>query len=149
VNEGWTFVAEGEAAPGGGKFYDVTSVTVAETYVSRGKPNDVALAARKSGLEFQAISHPSSLFAGSEVKFAVLFDGKPLAGQMISVYRDHPRYADKKVMAEVKTDAAGRFAFEPEAQGVYLAMTRYRPTPAADSSNGVSYTYSVVFEVGD
>jgi uncharacterized GH25 family protein len=83
------------------------------------------------------------------VKFAVLFDGKPLAGQAISVYRDQARYADKKVMAEVKTDAAGRFSFTPETHGVYLAMTRYRPTPAADSSNGVSYTYSVVFEAGN
>lgn len=149
INGDWTFLGRDEAPAAGAKVYNVKSVTVAETYVSRGKPNDRALAVRNSGLEFHPISHPSSLFAGTDVKFEVLFDGKPVAGETISIYRDNARYSDKKVVAEVKTDSAGRFAFKPESQGVYLAMTRYRPPPHPEAAEGVSYTYSVVFEVSE
>lgn len=149
VKQDWAFLAPGEAAPDGSKVYDVTSITVAEAYVSRGKPNDKALQARNSGLEFRAISHPSSLFVDADVTFEVLFDGKPLANQLISIHRDNARYSGSKVAKELKTDATGRFSFKPDAQGVYLAMTRHRPPPAADSGVGVSYTYSVTFEVTD
>ncbi len=136
VNGDWTFLGRDESPPAGGKAYDVTSVTVAETYVSRGKPSAKALAARNSGLEFRPISHPSSLFVGEDVTFEVLFDGKPVAGETISVYRDNARYSDGKAVREVKTDGGGKFAFKPEAQGVYLAMTRYRPAPRPESRDG-------------
>lgn len=149
VDGDWVFLAPDKAAAETAKLYDVTSVTVAETYVSRGKPDEKALAARHSGLEFHAISHPSSLFVGSNVTFDVLFDGKPLANQVISVYRDHAGDSTQQALAELRTDGAGRFSFKPDAQGIYLAMTRYRPTPAADSQKGVSYTYSAVLEVTD
>lgn len=149
VSDDWKFLDRDEAPPQDSKAYDVTSVTTAEVYVTRGSPDDRALRAANSGLEFRPITHPSSLFVASEVKFAVLFDGKPLSDQSVSVYRDGARYADKKTLAEVKTDAAGVFAITPDRPGVYVAITRYRPAPTADSTRGVSYTYSVVFEATD
>jgi uncharacterized GH25 family protein len=149
VNGDWKFLGREEAAPAGSKAYNVKSITTAEVYVTRGKPTDQALAAKNEGLEFRALTHPSSAFVKSEMKFEVLFAGKPLAKQLISVYANDARYADKKIFAEVTTDAAGRFAIAPDKPGVFIAMTRYRPAPAAASNEGVSYTYSVVFEVAN
>ena len=146
VDGDWKFLSPKDTAPAGSKVYDVTSVTTAEVYVTRGKPSDKAVAARNTGLEFRAISHPNSLFVNSEAKFQVLVDGKPLAKQGISVYTGNARYSDKKTFAELTTDASGQFSIKPDKAGVYLAMTRYRPTPAKDSQAGTSYTYSVVFE---
>lgn len=146
VDGDWKFLGPKDTAPAGSKTYDVTSITMADVYVTRGKPSDQALAPRNAGLEYRPLSHPNSVFVGQEAKFEVLFDGKPLAGHAVSVYAGQARYSDKKAVAEVTTDKAGRFSFKPEKPGVYLAMSRHRPTPAKDSLQGVSYTYSVVLE---
>ena len=146
VDGDWKFLSPKETPPSGTKAYDVTSITMADVYVTRGKPSEQALTPRNAGLEYRALSHPNSLFVGSEMKFEVLFDGKPLAGHTVSVYIGQQRYSDKKAFAEVITDKAGRFSFKPDKPGVYLAMSRHRPTPSQDSQQGVSYTYSVVVE---
>lgn len=146
VDGDWKFLGPKETAPAGSKVHDVTSITMAEVYVTRGKPSDRAVAPRNSGLEFRAITHPNSVFVGQEAKFQLLVDGKPLAKHRISVYTGNARYAEKKVFVEVSTDASGQFSIKPDEAGVYLAMTRYRPAPAPDSQAGTSYTYSVVFE---
>jgi uncharacterized GH25 family protein len=146
VDGDWKFLSPKETAPAGAKTYDVTSITMADVYVTRGKPSDKALAPRGAGLEYRALSHPNSVFVGQELKFEVLFDGKPIAGHVVSVYAGQARYSDKKAVVEVTTDQAGRFSFKPGKPGVYLAMSRHRPTPAKDSQQGVSYTYSVVIE---
>ncbi|MEJ1965304.1 MAG: DUF4198 domain-containing protein [Gammaproteobacteria bacterium] len=126
----YEFVEPGKSPPANTRVYDVKSVTTAEVYVTRGKPTDVALAARNKGLEFRALSHPNSLFAGQEAKFEVLFDGRALANQVIFVHFDDERYSDKKLYAQVKTDVAGRFSVKLERPGIYLAMTRHRLLPA-------------------
>ncbi|MET0533389.1 MAG: DUF4198 domain-containing protein [Steroidobacter sp.] len=149
VQGDWKFLAPSEVAPAGSRVYDVTSITVAETYVTRGKPSQTALAPRNSGLEFRAITHPNAVFASSPATFQLLFDGKPVASQVVSVYAGDARYSDQKAPIEVKTDATGQFAIKLDRNGVFVAMTRYRPEPAVDGKDGVSYTYSLVFEATD
>jgi uncharacterized GH25 family protein len=146
VDGDYEFVEPGESAPAGSRLYDVKSITTAEVFVTRGKPNDAALAPRNKGLEFRPLTHPNSVFVGAEVNFAVLFDGKPLANQPIAIHFGDERYAGKKMYAEVRTDATGRFSFEPKQPGIYLAMTRYRLLPAKVGGPGTSHTYSVTFE---
>lgn len=146
VDGDWKFLGPKEEAPAGAKTYDVTSVTMSDVYVTRGKPSEQALATRNTGLEYRPLSHPNSAFVGQQMKFEVLYDGKPLAGHSVSVYKGQARYSDKNAFAEVITDKAGHFGFKPDQPGVYLAMSRHRPTPAKDSQQGVSYTYSVVIE---
>jgi uncharacterized GH25 family protein len=142
----YEFVEPGKTVPDGQRVYDVTSITMAEVFVSRGKPSEGALAARGKGLEFRPMTHPNSLFAGSDAKFEVLFDGKPLASQRVAVHFGNERYSNRKPYAEVKTDASGRFAVKLDGPGVYLAMTRHRLLPAAEGKPGTSHTYSVTFE---
>jgi uncharacterized GH25 family protein len=149
VQGDWKFLAPSEAAPAGSRVYDVTSITTAETYVTRGKPSQTALTPRNSGLEFRAITHPNAVFAGSAATFQVLFEGKPVANHVVSVNAGDSRYSNQKAPVEMKTDASGQFSIKPDRAGVFVAMTRFRPTPAADGKDGVSYTYSLVFEATD
>ena len=145
-NGDYEFVEPDESAPAGVRVYDVKSITTADVFVTRGKPNDAALAPRNKGLEFRPLTHPSSVFVGADASFEVLFDGKPLANQPVAVHFGDERYSGKKIYAELRTDAAGRFTFKPKQPGLYLAMSRYRLLPAKDGEPGTSHTYSVTFE---
>jgi uncharacterized GH25 family protein len=149
VQGDWKFLAPNEAASAGSRVYDVTSVTVAETYVTRGKPSQTALTPRNSGLEFRAITHPNALFVGSDAQFQVLFDGKPVANHVVSVHPGEARYLKEKAPVDVKTNSAGEFTIKPDRAGAFVVMTRFRPEPAAAGKEGVSYTYSLVFEATD
>jgi len=79
--------------------------------------------------------------------FEVLFDGKPLAGQPITLQGADDRYADSKSAPKtVTSDAKGRFAVKIEASGVYQIQSRYRVAPAAAGQPGQSFTYALTFE---
>lgn len=142
----WDFLEPGKAPPGGAVVYDVKSITTAEVFVSRGRPNQAALAPRNTGLEFRAITHPNSVFASSEAKFEVLFDGRPLANHPVSIHISDERYASRKPYAQATTDSAGRFSVRAAKPGVYLATTRYRVLPMRAGEPATSYTYSITFE---
>lgn len=142
----WEFVEPGKAPPAGAKLYDVQSITMADVFITRGSPDQKALAPRNAGLEFRPVTHPNSLFVGRSAQFEVLFEGRPLANQSIDVHFGDERYSDKKIYAQLKTDAAGRFSVRLERPGIYLAMTRHRLMPRTDGQAATSRTYSVTFE---
>jgi uncharacterized GH25 family protein len=142
----WEFIEPGKPVPAGERVYDVKSITTADVFVSRGKPDNAALVPRNKGLEFRPISHPNSLFVGKEAKFEVLFDGRPLANHAVSVHADDERYSSRKIYAETKTDGAGLFSVKLDRPGIYLAMTRHRLLPASNGEPATSHTYSVTFE---
>src|SRR5688572_12524328 len=54
----WRFFDEREGPPADGKVHEIRSITRADVYVSRGTPNDNALALTHQGLEFQFLTHP-------------------------------------------------------------------------------------------
>jgi len=139
----WVFLEPGKPAPAGAA--DMQSFTTAEVYVSRGAPNTTALAPTGQGIEFQAVTHPNSIAVGQDARFVVLIDGKPLAGQKITIHRaDEDADGDKPM--EVTSDEAGRFAIKVAQPGVFHAMTRHR-IPPADGQPGRSLTYALTFEV--
>ncbi len=140
----WQFF-EGDKAPADA--IDMQSLTMAEVYVTRGAPNDAALAPVGKGLEFHAITHPSKITTGQDAVFEVLFDGKPLARQEITLSPADDRYADTKAAPKtVTSDAKGRFALKVDRSGVYQVQTRYRVAPAAAGQPGQSFTYALTFE---
>jgi uncharacterized GH25 family protein len=144
VNGEWKFF-EGEKAPADA--IDMQSLTMAEVYVTRGAPNDTALAPIGKGLEFKAVTHPSKIVTGQDAVFEVLFDGKPLANQPITLQGADNRYADTKSAPKtVTSDAKGRFAVRVETSGVYQIQTRFRVAPAAAGQPGQSFTYALTFE---
>jgi len=147
VNGEWKFF-EGEKAPADA--IDMQSLTMAEVYVTRGASNDAALAPIGKGLEFKAITHPSKIVTGQDAVFEVLFDGKPLANQAITLQGADDRYADTKAAARtVTSDAKGRFAVKVDKSGIYQIQTRHRVAPAAagqPGQPGQSFTYALTFE---
>lgn len=124
------------------------AVTHAETYVTKGAPTTASLTPRDEGLEFLFSSHPNDLYATSQVRFKVLFDGKPLAQQPVSVYRVVKGADDENATFSLTSDAKGEIAFEPKKEGVYLLLSRFRKAAPADA--GVpeySHSYTVVVDV--
>lgn len=143
----WVFLEDPAAAPTGAQVIDMTSITTADVYVTKGAPNGAAVAAIGKGLEFVAVTHPSSIFTGQDAVFEVLFDGKPVASQDITLHAGGDRYADVKTPPKaLKSDARGRFAVKVERSGVYQIQARYRVAPTAGGQAGQSHTYALTFE---
>lgn len=124
------------------------SLTMAETYVTQGAPNDTALQAYGTGLEFVATSHPNDLFVNDTFKLIGLFDGEPLEGLKVSVYLAKDQFTDKEPVAELVSNRQGEFEFSAKQSGTYLVMARHRTAaPASSPVPQISNTYTLVFEV--
>lgn len=143
----WVMRGEGGEPPAGAAEVEVQSATLAEAYVTRGQPSQAALKPTGKALEIQAITHPSGITAGGDAAFAVLFDGKPLAGAEITLFRSAGYWDGRKIAAQVKADAAGRFTLRPEDAGTYLILVRHRAAaPAGAETPWRSYTYTLAFD---
>ncbi|ATQ41515.1 DUF4198 domain-containing protein [Caulobacter mirabilis] len=143
----WLMVGEGGPTPAGVEQVDVQSVTVAEVYVSKGEPTDAVLSPSGKGLELRPITHPNRIFAGEAAKFELLYDGKPLAGARVEVYRSAGVYDGRKALEPVTTDPAGRFSLTAPDAGTYMTLVRHRgPAPAGSETPYRSYSHSLTFE---
>jgi uncharacterized GH25 family protein len=142
----WEFI-EASKVPAGATPVDMQSLTLADVYVTRGAPNAAALAPIGKGLEFVAVTHPSEITTGQDAKFVVLFDGKPVKAQAITVHAADDHYAEAKAApVTVTSDDQGRFTIKTAKSGVYQIQSRYRVAPTAADPVGHSYTYALTFE---
>ena len=147
VKGDWVFLEDPSKAPAGTTPIDMQSLTMAEVYVTRGAPTTAALAPVGKGLEFVAVTHPSSIFTGQDAKFTVLFDGKPVKGQAVTLHAGDDRYADTKAPpVTLVSDDRGRFTVKVARSGVYQIQARYRVAPTPADPVGRSYTYALTFE---
>lgn len=64
-----------------------------ETIVTNGAPSPISLAGE--GLEFEFLTHPNDLFTGEPASFRVLVDGKPAAGQSVTVVKGDDRFRNE------------------------------------------------------
>lgn len=147
ANGQWTMGGEGGAPPAGAALVDVQSMTLADVYVTRGAPTAEALAPTGKGLELKPVTHPSEIYAKAPARFELLFDGKPVAGATVEVFRAAGLYDGKKLAAQARTDAAGAFSVTPPDAGTYLALIRHRTAaPAGAETPYRSYSYTLTFE---
>lgn len=147
VKDEWVFIEDPGKAPAGTTPVDMQSLTLADVYVTRGAPTKAALAPIGKGLEFVAVTHPSEITTGQDARFVVLFDGKPVKGQAVTLHGADDRYADAKAAPiTVTSDDQGRFTIKPGHSGVYQIQARYRVAPTAADPVGHSYTYALTFE---
>ncbi|AEG48206.1 Nickel transport complex protein, NikM subunit, transmembrane [Sphingobium chlorophenolicum L-1] len=147
VGSEWKMRGEGGEPPANAEQVDVQSMTLADAYVTRGQPSNAALKPLGKGLEIQPITHPNGIVAGSGAGFALLFDGKPLANADITLFRSAGLYDGRKVVAQVKSDADGRFSLKPDDAGTYLILVRHRgAAPAGSETPYRSYTYTLTFD---
>ena len=146
--DGQWVISEGKDKPAGTELVDVQSMTLAEVYVTRGGPSKDALAPTGKSLELRPITHPSEIFAAQPAQFELLFEGKPVSGAHVEVFRSAGVYDGKKqVGGQITTDAAGKFAITPPDAGTYLALIRYRTeAPAGAETPYRSYSYTLTFE---
>lgn len=143
----WVFLEDPSKAPAGATPIDMQSLTMADVYVTRGAPTTAALAPIGKGLEFVAVTHPNDITTGEDAKFVVLFDGKPVKGQEITLNAGGDRYADVKAPPVTLTsDDQGRFTVKIARSGVYHIQARYRVAPTATDASGHSFTYALTFE---
>ncbi|EQB11641.1 NAD+ synthetase [Sphingobium quisquiliarum P25] len=143
----WQMRGEGGEPPANAEQVDVQSMTLAEAYVTRGQPSAAALKPTGRGLEIQPVTHPNGITAGSDAAFLLLFDGKPLAQAGITLFRSAGLYDGRKVAAQVRSGADGRFSLKPEDAGTYLILVRHRAAaPAGAETPYRSYTYTLAFD---
>ncbi|PNP95783.1 DUF4198 domain-containing protein [Sphingobium sp. SA916] len=147
VGDKWEMRGEGSEPSANAQQVDVQSMTLAEAYVTRGQPTDGALKPLGKALEIQAVTHPSGIAAGSDAAFILLFDGKPLANADITLFRSAGAHDGRKVAAQIKSDASGRFSVKPDDAGTYLILVRHRAAaPAGSETPYRSYTYTLSFD---
>lgn len=125
------------------------SRTLAETYLSVGKPDRRALAPRNRGLELVPVTHPNDLYVGESFAFTVQYDGVPLAGQTVDISEAVWTSDRKPTQVSVTTDAAGRATLKLDRAGTWLALTRHRTPAPADApvreySNSTTLTFQVL-----
>jgi uncharacterized GH25 family protein len=150
VGTEWKTVGEDGAPPAGAEVAAVQSATLADAYILRGKPTGLgALAPRGTALEIHPLADPTALGAAAPGQFEVLYDGKPLSGASVALFREAGLYDGRKEVADVKTDAAGRFTITPPDAGRYLLLVRHKaPAPAGSPAPFYSYTVTLAFEAG-
>lgn len=147
ANGEWTMGGEGGPAPAGVPLVEVQSMTLAEVYVTRGAPSVEALAPTSKDLELKPLTHPSEIYAKVPARFELLFDGKPVAGARVELYRAAGVYDGKKLAAQATTDAKGAFSLTPPDAGTYLALIRHRiAAPFGAATPYRSYSYTLTFE---
>jgi len=137
-----------ESIPKGAKLVSFfQSLTLAETYVSKGAPNDVAFSAYNTGLEFIPVSHPNEIFVGESFEFTSLFDGKAIGDLKVSVFLAKDQFTDEKPTLELMSNARGKLSFTPKEAGTYLLLARHRSdAPASSAAPKISNTYTLVIE---
>jgi uncharacterized GH25 family protein len=145
----WQFFDEREGPPSGGKVHEVRSITRADVYVSRGTPNDNAVALTNKGLEFEFLTHPNRLMAGSPSKVRVVYDGKALGRQLITVQKAALEEGAAASPVEVRSSADGSVTLPFTAPGIYHVMARHRFALPASEGKAESHTYAVTLEVAE
>jgi len=96
-------------------------------------------------LELVAERNPFALSAGDELPVRLTYQGKPLAGVLVTAI--NKRNPAAKVSS--RSDAGGRVRFKLSADGMWLIKAVHMiPAPAGASSDWLSYWASLTFAVG-
>jgi hypothetical protein len=137
-----------ESIPKGAKLLSFfQSLTLAETYATKGAPNDVAFSAYHTGLEFVPVTHPNELFVDESFEFTSLFDGKPIDGLKVEVFLAKDQLTNEKPTFELMSNSKGGLSFTPTEAGTYLLLARHRSdAPATSIAPQISNTYTLVIE---
>ncbi|MGF7148103.1 putative GH25 family protein [Sphingomonas zeicaulis] len=147
ANGQWLMRGEDGNPPAGAREVDVQSTTLAEAFVTRGQATRGALKPIGAALEIEPVTHPAEIASGADARFRLLFDGKPLAGSRITLFRAAGNYDGQKVAAQVDSGADGSFVLSPKDPGLYLILVRHRTmAPAGSETPYRSYTYTLAFD---
>ena len=123
------------------------SIRRIETFVTLGTPSLGVFGAEGTGLELKPVTHPNDVFAGEDVTFQFLLDGKPAAGVAVEIVRGNDRYRDAEGGLTLTTGADGGITFKPAEAGPYWLSAEYEGAGTLDGSPiRVRTTYVATFE---
>lgn len=138
----------GEVPAGATQIKTSQTETVADVYVTKKAPTRAAVDKQIGRLVIQPVTHPSDTTVEGGFTAKILFDGKPLAGQTVSVDRGGSEYEEVKYHQDVNTGPDGSLSLKFDKPGVYLILTRHRAAaPAGAATDERSYSTSLTFEV--
>ncbi|HET6388555.1 DUF4198 domain-containing protein [Hyphomicrobium sp.] len=147
----WRGKAENLASeiPAGAEDLKVTqNLRRLETFVTAGKPNDVALKPSGQGLELIPVTHPNDLFAKSTATFILHIDGTPAADLKVAIARGGERYRTKPEEQTATTDKDGKFAVTWAEPGMYWIEAEATDGKATvKEAKERRLTYAATFEV--
>lgn len=122
--------------------------TVADAYLSKKKPTRAPVDVAIGRLRIQPVTHPNELYLDTPFMFTVLFDGKPMATQVLELDRGGADYEEAVSHHQIRTDAHGKAVIKFDRPGIYVLMTRHRAeAPAGSGTDERSYTTSLTFQV--
>ncbi|WP_199096566.1 DUF4198 domain-containing protein [Dyella sp. ASV21] len=109
-----------KAIPAGAKNVDVSeSINRVETFVTNGKPSDMALKPTGRGLELVPVTSFTDLAADEPATFQLLLDGKPAAGLKVVAIAGETRYRNAQEELDVTTGKDGKFSLKWPHAGMY------------------------------
>ncbi|MCA6216552.1 DUF4198 domain-containing protein [Ideonella sp. B7] len=107
-----------------------------QTFVSREKATVPAFAPEGQGLEVLPLDAVNDLSDGDHTRFTLLLNGKPLAGETLSLVREGNRYRYDRAEQTLTTDAQGQFTVTWAAPGRYWLGASHGERPGGPSLTG-------------
>ncbi len=145
VDGQWRSLAQGETPPVGAPVTTLQTVTLAESYITRGQATRTVVDHASGRLAIRPITHPNQVLATEGLEVEILFDGAPLVNSAVVLYAAGD--ADNDLDTYAVTDNAGHARFTFPAPGHYLIAARHRANMAPGAAAQVgSYTTTLSFE---
>lgn len=145
VDGAWRELRDGEAPPEDAEINTLQTITVADAYVTLGRPNRAAIDAPGGRLALRPITHPNQVLASQGFQVQATFNGAPFANAALVLYR--PGEPETDLDRYVATDANGIATLMLEGPGQYLLVARHRAdAPPGSEARVQSFTTSLAFE---
>lgn len=145
VDGQWRALADGETPPEGAPVTTLQTVTLADTYVTRGNATRTVVDQPHGRLALRPATHPNQVVAAQGFQVDVLFDGAPLPNSAVVLYSEGD--PDTNLERYVVTDASGRATFTLDGPGHYVIAARHpADMPAGSAAEVGSYTTTLTFE---
>jgi len=146
IDGGWRALPAGTPPPEGAPVRTIQTVTVADSYVTRGAPTREVVDRQIGRLALRPVTHPNQILVNQPFQVQALFDNAAHANAALVIYREGQPAADQTRF--VTTDANGNATITLDTPGNYVLAARYLANaPAGAAAEVQSYTTTLVFEV--
>jgi len=132
------------AIPAAAKNVQITAANNrVETFVTNGKPNDLALKPSGLGLELVPVTRVTDLFSGEAATFQLLLDGKPAPDLKVIAIAGATRYRNAPEEITAQTGKDGKFQLTWPHAGMYwlnASVQDHKSAVKQASERRASYT---------
>lgn len=147
-NGQWRVLGANETPPEGAETTTLQTITVADTYVTRGTASRTVVDQPIGRLAIRPVTHPNQVLANQGLTIQLLFDNQPMANSAVVIYAAGD--PETKLDRYVVTDAQGNATFTFDGPGQYIIAARHRADMPTGSPAAVgSYTTTLTFEALD